>query len=176
MDDHVYCHDATNGDRIFKEKFTESVSFVALNFDNTLLAVGTLDKNDTVVVLELEGFTRIAQFSQEDGEITAMKFHPKGNIILTSYTDGSLHMYSADKKTLVRSFFGHIDEVTDAQFSNDGMSLSKLRKIFTKFLIRQNNSSMGAKNSRTDKQTRGIQIPSRWCYLLQSTPYKEDHC
>lgn len=41
-------------------------------------------------------------------------------MLLVGFKDGTIHMYSLEKQKLLRSFYGHIDEVSDSQFSLDG--------------------------------------------------------
>ena len=55
--------------------------------------------------------------------------------MLGGFKDGTLHMFSVDKEKEMMSYYGHIDEVTDAQFSIDGKliissSLDRTIRVF----------------------------------------------
>ena len=52
-----------------------------------------------------------------------MRFHHKADMLLAGFKDGTIHMWSLPKGKEVATFFGHIDEISQCQFTADGKAV-----------------------------------------------------
>ena len=101
--------------------FEETISFIRINAAGDMIAVGCLDETIKVYSNAANSkMTKVTDIKCEGGEITALSFHKKGNVLLGGFKDGSLHMWALPSGKEMSVFYGHIDEISDAQFSRGG--------------------------------------------------------
>lgn len=55
-----------------------------------------------------------------------MEFHKKGNVLLASSVDGTIHMWNCNNGILMNTFYGHSGAVNAARFTPDGKFIASI--------------------------------------------------
>jgi COMPASS component SWD3 len=98
------------------EGHTSRIWDVASNKVGDLIATGSADR--TVKLWSFSsGWSNACTFSEHEGDVYSVKFHPGQRHLLTGGYDRTLRLFDIEKQTLVKSFSGH------------GLSISKC--VFT---------------------------------------------
>ncbi|KAJ3325147.1 hypothetical protein HDV06_004904 [Boothiomyces sp. JEL0866] len=95
----------------------DSCSSVAFNFDGKYVASGGMDGK--VFVFETDSFTQVTAV-EGPSEVTWLKWHPRGNILLAGSDDGTVWMWSVPNGNCMNVFTGHADSISCGQFTPDG--------------------------------------------------------
>jgi ribosome assembly protein SQT1 len=119
-DDQTHLWDPTTGElRHSLEKHSDSVSAVAFNNDGSLVGSAGLDgvtfihsTHDGALQCKLEG----------PSDITFLKWHPKGNVVVVGSEDGSCWMFNS-KGDCLTVFGMHSSPVSCGCFTIDGKSV-----------------------------------------------------
>lgn len=119
-DDKAYVWDSNSGG-LLKELpgHGDSVVSLAFSFDGKYVASGGMDGIAHICHLESENIMSL----QGPNEITWIRWHPRGNVVLAGGEDGSIWMWSIPSGNCMQVFSGHTESVTCGDFSPDGKSI-----------------------------------------------------
>ncbi|GAB6018794.1 hypothetical protein CHUAL_000456 [Chamberlinius hualienensis] len=89
-DDRAYVWNTSTGEVIFEcQGYSDSVTCVCFNSDNSMLAAG--DMSGVIIVWKLS--TKENIWSYSTGDLLWLKWHPVGNVLLGGSADGNIYMW-----------------------------------------------------------------------------------
>lgn len=106
-----------NGQKLFEcKEFADSVTFVAFNFDGSLLATASMD--GVIIIWTCSSGSLLCRFECGD-DLTFIDWHPLANFIIAGTGSGCVHMWEVPRGTL--TFFNpHVTAITAGRWLPDG--------------------------------------------------------
>jgi len=123
-DDLGYLWDYVTGEELVKlTGHTDSVTNVGFNHDGEMVATGGMDGKvrvwRRVGKEDFKKWTFLTELQGPD-EVTWMKWHPKGNVLLAGSNDTTVWLWNLPSGTTMQVLAGHVSPVVCGEFTPDG--------------------------------------------------------